>query len=104
MFQKLLFTSLAAALALGAAGTQAGATPAGNFGGARAADGTKLLHAVHDGYDRGGRSWSRRFHWNDDDHHGRRKWRWHRRHHRDRDHDRWSWGRDRDGWRGHHNR
>jgi hypothetical protein len=96
MKHKLALVSLGAALALAAAAAGAQAAPTGNLGGVRAADTSKLTHAVHGDYDRGHRSWYRRYGWDND--HGRRghnRWWRHRRHH---DHDRWSW----DGGRRHH--
>jgi hypothetical protein len=102
MNYKLLFAGLA--LALCAAATSAAAAPAGNLGGLRATDGSKLLQNVRDDYDndyRRGDRWSQRNRWDDNDHRGHHSWWWQRRHHRDHD-DRWSWGRDhddRDGYR-----
>ena len=105
MNHKLLFVSLSAALALGGVATAVAAAPASGLSDARAADGSKLLHAVHDDDDYRGRSWSHRFRWDDDDRGHGRWWWWHRRHHRDRDHDddRWSGHRDHDD-RGHRDR
>ena len=48
MNHKLLFVSLSAALALGGVATAVAAAPASGLSDARAADGSKLLHAVHD--------------------------------------------------------
>jgi hypothetical protein len=92
MNHKVILVSLSAAVALAAAATAAAAAPVGHL--SDAGEGARLLHAVHDDYDRDRWS-SRRFRWDDDDHRGNFRWWWHRRHHRDRDHDRWSWDRDR---------
>jgi hypothetical protein len=87
MNDKLLFVSLSAAVALGAVSTAALAAPGNGLSGVRAADGSKLLYAVHDDDDYRDRSWSHRFRWDDDDRGHGGWWWWHHRHHRDRDHD-----------------
>jgi hypothetical protein len=100
MNHKLLFVSLSAALALGAVATAAVAAP-GGLNGVRAADGSNLLQAVHDGDDYRDRSWSHR-RWDDDNRGHGGWWWWHHRHHHDRDRDdRGSGHRDHDDRDGH---
>jgi hypothetical protein len=105
MKRRLVLAPLGAALAIAAAAASAQAAPAGNLGGVRAADGSKLIQTVHGDYDRGHRSWWRRYDWSDDyGRHGHRRWWRHRHRHHDHDRDRWSWGRDRDHYHRHRDR